>query len=99
MLNCSCPKNCNRVNYYSTITVFIEKRGARVRDFFSDVFSKGFDLIDYLSLIDCKKNIITIKIMRRMTAQELSRSVGMVQAELGSQLVCFQNNKTGFSNS
>lgn len=37
--------------------------------------------------------------MRRMIAQELSRSVSMVKAELGSQLVCFQNNKTGFSNS
>lgn len=34
-----------------------------------------------------------------MIAQELSRSVSMVKAELGSQLVCFQNNKTGLSNS
>lgn len=42
MLNCYCKKKCNIVNKYSTMTVFIEERGAR------SACSKLLDLIGYL---------------------------------------------------
>lgn len=58
ILNCSCQKNCNRVtyNYYSTMTVFAEKRGTRDRNVSQICFSKELDSFIFLSLTDCKNN-------------------------------------------
>lgn len=78
-------KNCSRVSTCATMTVFVEKR---FRYLSLMCFSKGLDSIDSQSLTDCK-NYETIKKMRRMSSKEPLRSVGMVQAELSSQFVCF----------
>lgn len=43
-------KKWNGVSYYSTMTVFVEKSGALVRNFFRMCFSKRFDSIGFLSL-------------------------------------------------
>lgn len=52
-------------------------------------FSKGFDSIDSLPLTDCKKHKKELKKIRCISAQEPSRSVGVIQTERGSQVVCF----------
>lgn len=84
-------KNCNRVSNYSTMTVFVESHGTRVRYVSRMCFSKRLDSIESLSLTECiKKKKIRQK--RRMSAQAPSRSDGVVQAERGSQLVCFLSN-------
>lgn len=69
------------------MTVFVEKHGTRVRYVSRMCFSKRLDSIESLSLTECIKKKIRQK--RRMSAQEPSRSVGVVQAERGSQLDSF----------
>lgn len=82
--------NCNRVNNNSIMTVFIEKLRMRVRYVHRIRFSIRLDSIDTLSLADCKKHKKKqLRKMRCLSAQERSKSVGVVKAAHSSQLVYF----------
>lgn len=90
MFKCSCQKNYNRVNNYSTMTVFDEKRESACSICFSNVFFKRiFHSIDSLPLTDYKKSLNPQRKMRCMSVPESSRLVGVVQTERGSQLDWF----------
>lgn len=80
-------KKCNRVANYSKMTVIVEKRRTRVWYVFQVYLTKTTQ-INGISAFNYLWKTKPILKVRRMSAQKPMRSVGVVQAELGSRKVC-----------